>query len=93
VHVLDLIALVLVLILGRGIFLYFRPWRECRWCRPGGVLGGSWLARLAGHEPKRRPKRGCWRCSRRRQTRRWGAWHVHKVKDSLIRAWQERGMD
>jgi len=74
-------------------FLYFKPYRACRWCRPGGLLGGSLPARLAGHKPK--PKRGrrCWRCRGRKLTRRWGAWHVHKAKESLAQAWSERGAD
>lgn len=95
-HVLHLIALGLVFIAGRGVFLYFRPWRPCRWCRPGGLLGGSLLAQMAGHRPEQRKRgRHCWRCKGKgkKETRRWGAWHVHKVKDSLIRAWQERGLD
>ncbi len=89
----EVAAVVLVIITGRAAFLYFKPYRPCRWCRPGGLLGGSWPARLAGHEPGRHRRRGCWRCKGRRQTRRWGAFHVHKVKLSLIQAWDERGSD
>lgn len=84
-------AVVLLAILGRGVFVYFAPYRVCRWCRPGGVLGGSLPARMAGAEPGKRRRRGCWRCRGVRRTRRWGAYHVHKVKLSLIQAWDERG--
>jgi hypothetical protein len=88
----EVAAVVLLAILGRAAFMYFKPYRPCRWCRPGGLLGGSLPARLAGHKPKRR-RRGCWRCKGRKLTRRWGAYHVHKVKLSLLQAWDERGSD
>ena len=71
-------------------FTYLKPYRTCRWCRPGGLLGGSLPARLAGHKPKRRRRRGCWRCKGRRDVRRAGAWHVHKARLSLAQAWAER---
>jgi hypothetical protein len=93
VQYVQLAAFVLLLILGRGVFVYFWPYRECRWCRPGGLLGGSVPARMAGHQPGRRRKRHCWRCRGTKLTRRLGAWHTHKVKDSLVRAWEERGTD
>jgi hypothetical protein len=93
VRYVDLAAIVLLAILGRSVFVYFKPYRTCRWCRPGGLVGGSWPARLAGHQLKRRRKRRCWRCRGSRLTRRLGAWHAHKVKDSLVRAWEERGSD
>ena len=35
-------------------------------------------------------RRGCWRCRGQRLTRRFGAYHVHKVKLSLLQAWEER---
>jgi hypothetical protein len=35
-------------------------------------------------------RRGCWRCKGTKLTRRFGAWPVHKVKLSLIQAWDER---
>lgn len=89
-HALDLAAAVLSAILGRGLFLLIWPYRECRRCRPGGLLGGSLPARMAGHEPKRRRRRSCRRCRGSRLTRRWGAFHVHKVKESLAQAWDER---
>jgi hypothetical protein len=89
----ELTAVVLVLIAGRAVFLHFWPWRECRWCRPGGLINGSLPARLLGAEPGKRRKRRCWRCKNTRLTRRWGAFHVHKVKLSLIQAWNERGLD
>jgi len=37
----------------------------------------------------RRRKGRCWRCKGRRLTRRPGAYHVHKVKLSLLQAWDE----
>jgi hypothetical protein len=89
--ILHLIALGLVVVLGRLVFAYYCPFRECRWCRPGGVAGGSVPGRLAGHQPKQRQrKRRCWRCKGTKLTRRWGAWHAHKVRDSLIRAREEQ---
>jgi hypothetical protein len=95
VHVIEqaieLAGVVLVAIAGRAAFLYIRPWRTCRWCRPGGVIFGSVVARMLGHELKGRRRRGCWRCRGRRRTRRWGAFHVHKVHLSLRQAWNERG--
>lgn len=66
-------AVVLLGILGRGLFVLVSPYRECRWCRD---------------KPRRR---GCWRCKGMKVTRRLGAYHVHKVKLSLIQAWDERG--
>jgi hypothetical protein len=89
---LHLIAFGLLAILGRGIFVFLAPVRKCRWCRPGGLIGGSIVAWLAGHEPppRRRRRRGCWRCGGHQLTRRWGAYHMHKVKLSLIQAWEER---
>jgi len=96
VHVIDQVlavaAVVLLAVAGRAVFLFFAPFRECRWCRPGGPLGGSILAHNLGCKPKRKRRRGrrCWRCHGHKQTRRWGAFHVHKVKMSLVQAWDER---
>lgn len=92
-HVIAVAAVLLVVIAGRAVFLHFKPYRTCRWCRPGGLLGGSLPARMAGVKPERRRRRGCWRCKGTKLTRRWGAFHVHKVKLSLIQAWDERGSD
>ena len=82
-------------VLGRVTFAHFRPYRTCRWCRPGGLIGGSIPFRMAaaraGYEPSRRRKRGCWRCKGTRLTRHLGAYHVHKVRLALIRAREERG--
>ena len=89
----EVAAVVLVLIAGRAVFLHFWPYRPCRWCRPGGLLGGSLPARPAGVKPERRRKRRCRRCKGTKLTRRWGAFHVHKVKLSLIQAWNERRSD
>jgi len=77
-------------VLALAAFLFVKPYRACRWCRPGGLIGGSALARLAGHKPKRRRPGSCWRCKRTRLTRRLGAYHVHKVRQSLAQAWEER---
>lgn len=52
--------------------------------RDGAVVPGPLIT--AG----RTERRGCWRCKGSRRTRRWGAYHVHKVKDSVGRAWGER---
>jgi hypothetical protein len=87
---LEVTGLVLLAILGRAVFVYIRSYRVCRWCRPGGLLGGSLLARMAGHEPRRRRKRRCWRCKGTRMTRRLGAKLVHKIKLSVQQAWEER---
>jgi hypothetical protein len=48
-------AIVLLAVLIRAVFVYFSPYRECRWCRG----------------------------------RRLGARQVHKVKLSLLQAWDE----
>ena len=89
----EVAGVVLLAVAGRAVFLYCKPYRECRWCRPGGLVGGSVPARMAGAEPSRRRRRRCWRCKGRKRTRRWGAFHVHKVKLSLQQAWNERGPD
>jgi hypothetical protein len=92
-HGIEVAAAVLVLIAGRAVFLHFWPYRECRWCRKGGLIAGSWPARLLGVEAPARRRRRCWRCKNTKLTRRWGAWHVHHVKLSLNQAWNERGAD
>jgi hypothetical protein len=86
----EVAAAALVAIAARAVFLHFGPYRECRWCRKGGLIRGSWPARLLGVEPGKRKRRSCWRCKNDKLTRRWGAFHVHKVKLSLIQAWEER---
>lgn len=83
-------AVALLVILARAVFVYLCPYRECRWCRPGGLIGGSLPARIGGHEPRPRRKRGCWRCHGSRQTRRLGARQVHKARLALRQAWDER---
>jgi hypothetical protein len=83
-------AVALLVVLGWAVFVYFSPFRECRWCRPGGLLFGSLLVRMAGHAPRPSRKRRCWRCKRTKLTRRLGAQHVHRVKLSLRQAWDER---
>ena len=89
----EVAAAVLAVIAGRAVFLHFWPYRPCRWCRPGGVLGGSLPAQMARVKPAKRRKRRCWRCKNTKLTRRWGAFHAHKVKLSLQQAWAERGSD
>jgi hypothetical protein len=64
-------AIVLLAVLIRAVFVYFSPYRECRWCRG------------------RRIGRRCWRCKGTKLTRRLGARQVHKVKLSLLQAWDE----
>jgi hypothetical protein len=64
-------AVVMLAVLGHAVFVYFSPYRECRWCR------------------NRRRNRRCWRCKGTRLTRRIGAKHVHKVRLSLLQAWDE----
>jgi len=60
-----------------ALFLLFKPYRKCRWCAKDSLLS-------------RLPGRGlCWRCHGHKVTRRFGAYHVHKVKLSLIQAWDE----
>lgn len=82
-------AVILLAVLGRALFVLVKPYRPCRWCRPGGLLGGSLPARLAGHEPGRRRRRGCWRCKGKRLTRRLGARQVHKTREALAGQWAE----
>jgi hypothetical protein len=89
----EVATVILLAVLARGVFVYFKPYRQCRWCRPGGVLGGSVAARLAGHEPGRRRRRSCWRCKGHRLTRRLGARQVHKTRLAAVEAWAERGGD
>ena len=89
----HLVVAILAVLLGRVLWTFIKPYRMCRWCRPGGLIGGSILFRLAGTSvPLRRRSRGtCWRCKGRRLTRRLGAYHAHKLRLSLIQAWAERG--
>jgi len=81
----------LLAVLGRAVFVYFKPYRTCRWCRPGGLVRGSLIGRIAGHERRPRRRRGCWRCKGSKLTLRLGGRHVHRVKLSLLQAWAERG--
>jgi hypothetical protein len=72
------VAAVVLGILGWLAFAYLSPYRTCRWCKKRSD-GKRWPCR-----------RRCWRCKNRRETRRLGAYRMHKVKDSLIQAWNER---
>jgi hypothetical protein len=86
-------AVVLLAVLARAVLVYFKPYRQCRWCRPGGLIGGSAAGRLAGRKPKRPGRRSCWRCKGSRFTRRLGAKQVHKTRLAAVEAWAERGSD
>ena len=89
--------IILLAVLARLAWVHVHEYRKCRWCRAGGLVGGSLPARLAGYEPPRKRRRGllwwrpasCPRCRGIRQTRRWGAWHTHKLALSLREAWAE----
>lgn len=83
------IVMGLVICTVRLAWVHFHEYRECRWCRRGGLVGGSLAARMAGHKPPRGRRGGCWRCRGTRLTRRWGAWHTHKLALSLSRALDE----
>lgn len=83
-------AFALLAVLSRAVFLYFRPERACRWCRPGGLIRGSLIGRLIEPELKPRRKRSCWRCKTTRRYWRLGARHVHELKLSMQQAWDER---
>ena len=76
--VIAALAVILLALLGRGLFVLVSPYRACRWCK----------------DRKRQPRpwnRGrCWFCRNTRLTRRLGAKQVHKIKLSLIQAWGER---
>jgi hypothetical protein len=81
--------IILGLVLGYLTWVHGHAYRECRWCRKGGLTGGSVAARVAGHKPGRRRRGRCWRCHGRRLTRRWAAWATHKLAVSLREAWGE----
>jgi hypothetical protein len=89
-RVLEMVAVILLAVAGRAVFVYFSPYRTCRWCRSGGLVGGSLLARIGGHQPRAKRKRGCWRCRGTRLTRRLGAKQAHKTRISLQQGWEER---
>ena len=81
----------IALLAGRLVYTFVKPYRECRWCRPGGLIGGSMPVRLLSSRPDRRRRwESCWRCKGTRLTRRLGGYHVHKVRLSLLQAWDER---
>jgi hypothetical protein len=89
--VLGVAAFTLLAVLGRAVFVYARPERECRWCRPGGLIRGSLIGRLVEPDLPPRRKRRCWRCKTTRRYWRLGARQVHELKLSLQQAWAERG--
>ena len=60
------------------LFLLVKPYGTCRWCKKRRN-GKRWPCR-----------RRCWRCGNTRLARRLGAYHVHKVRQSLAQAWDER---
>jgi hypothetical protein len=86
VAVILLVALGLLATLGRAVFVLASPYAECRWCK------NRKQCRLRQHGCLIHRRR-CWRCGNTRLARRIGAYHVHKVKQSLQQAWDERGPD
>jgi hypothetical protein len=44
---LELVAVILLAVLGRAVFLYFSPYRQCRWWRRRGTVGGRAVAAAA----------------------------------------------
>lgn len=64
---------VLLAVAGRAVFVYFKPYRKCRWCAVFASV-----------------RMRCRRCRGTKLTRRLGAHQVHKVKLSLLQAWEER---
>jgi hypothetical protein len=91
------VLIILLAVLVRLAWVHSHEYRGCRWCRRGGLVGGSLPVRLAGYKPPRRRRRGllwwrpasCPRCRGIRLTRRWGAWHTHKLALALREAWAE----
>jgi len=75
----NLIIAAVLGVVGWLVFVHNKPYRTCRWCKKR-KNGKRWPFR-----------RRCWRCKNKRETLRLGAYRVHKVKDSLARAWAERG--
>ena len=88
-HLAEALAAAIIAVTLRGVFLLICPYRPCRWCRPGGFIGGSILGRAAGHEAAARNRAGCRRCRGVRRTRRLGAKTAHRVKLVLAEAWTE----
>jgi hypothetical protein len=76
-QVISGLAVVLVLIAARGLFVLILPYRECGWCSDRREHPRPWN------------RRRCWFCQNTRKRRRIGAKTVHKVKLSLIQAYQE----
>jgi hypothetical protein len=68
------IALIVLVVIGAR--LVYVHTHEFRTCR--------WC------KDKRKRRRGCWRCKGAGITRRWGAWHTHKLAQALREAWAER---
>jgi len=90
VPILERVLIAVGLIAGYLTWAHHHAYRECRWCRRGGLIGGGAAARLAGHEPRARRRGRCWRCRGKRLTRRWAAWATHKLAVSLREALDER---
>ena len=76
-HVAELAGVVLLLILGRALVVLIWPYKDCGWCADRKVRPRPWN------------RRRCWFCHNRRLRRRLGAGLVHKVKLSLVQAWDE----
>lgn len=76
-HVLDILAVLLGLAAVRSLFVLFLPYKDCGWCKDRRAYPRPW-------------NRGrCWFCHGTRLRRRLGAGLVHKIKLSLIQAYQE----
>jgi len=76
-RILDGLAVLLVLTVARGLFVLFWPYKTCGWCEDRREHPRPWN------------RRRCWFCHNTRQRRRIGAALVHKVKLSLVQAYQE----
>ena len=89
-ELLEVVAALGAGVVLRWLFLLIKPYRPCRWCRPGGFFGGSIVARLLDPGRERKRRAGCSRCRGARLTRRLGAKTAHRVKIVLTEAWQDR---
>ena len=80
-HIAEVAGVLLLAVLGRGLAVLIWPYKDCGWCKNRKEHPRPW-------------NRGrCWFCHGSRLRRRLGAGLVHKVKLSLIQAWNERGPD
>lgn len=86
----EIAGVILLLIVGRAIYVYLSPFRECRVCRKRGLIAGSILGRALALPALPRLKRRCWRCKGSKLTRRLGAQQMHKIRLSVRQAIAER---